>query len=128
MNYLVSFFSSGFCSNPIMSDRSRRVSTSSAYLLPVLDRKNLHIAPYSHVTKVCIVHRFKNLHRMKISFFSFTLPFRNLLQDWFILYIFKVNKPDDLYNLFIIFACVEKYIFLISYNVLFIRFWFLEAI
>lgn len=41
---------------------------------------------------------------------------------------FKVNKPDDLYNLFIIFACVEKYIFLISYNVLFIRFWFLEAI
>lgn len=44
----------GFCSNPIMSDRSRRVSTSSAYLLPVLDRKNLHIAPYSHVTKVLI--------------------------------------------------------------------------
>lgn len=34
--------------------------------------------------------------------------------DLSILYIFKVNKPDDLYNLFIIFACVEKYIFLIS--------------
>ncbi|XP_078340284.1 L-sorbose 1-dehydrogenase-like [Crassostrea virginica] len=44
----------GFCSNPTMTDRSRRMSTSGVYLLPAMDRKNLHIATYSHVTKVLI--------------------------------------------------------------------------
>ncbi|XP_056015394.1 L-sorbose 1-dehydrogenase-like isoform X2 [Ostrea edulis] len=44
----------GFCSNPTMKDRARRVSTSGTYLSPAMDRTNLHIALYSHVTKVLI--------------------------------------------------------------------------
>ncbi|XP_061177510.1 L-sorbose 1-dehydrogenase-like [Saccostrea echinata] len=44
----------GFCSNPSLLDRSRRVSTSSAYLTHAMDRKNLHIATYCHVTKILI--------------------------------------------------------------------------